>query len=124
MEWAGRTGCRHSQGEDGGGMNVSYLIYLVEDDRVLTSYLQNEGWQVRSAEGEIELTMKEFDLPLLFAKHAGQAFERESILRRIWGDDYDGTDRVVDDLVRRLRKKMPELRLETLYGFGYRMIGS
>lgn len=103
---------------------MSYLIYLVEDDRVLTSYLQNEGWQVRSAEGEIELTMKEFDLPLLFAKHAGQAFERESILRRIWGDDYDGTDRVVDDLVRRLRKKMPELRLETLYGFGYRMIGS
>jgi two-component system, OmpR family, response regulator CssR len=108
MEWAGRTGCRHSQGEDGGGMNVSYLIYQ----------------QVRSAEGEIELTMKEFDLLLLFAKHAGQAFERESILRRIWGDDYDGTDRVVDDLVRRLRKKMPELRLETLYGFGYRMIGS
>ncbi len=106
---------------------MSYLIYLVEDEdnlnRVLTS-LQNEGWQVRSAEGEIELTMKEFDLPLLFAKHAGQAFERESILRRIWGDDYDGTDRVVDDLVRRLRKKMPELRLETLYGFGYRMIGS
>lgn len=107
---------------------MSYRIYLVEDEdnlnRVLTSYLQNEGWQVRSAEGEIELTMKEFDLLLLFAKHAGQAFERESILRRIWGDDCDGTDRVVDDLVRCLRKKMPELRLETLYGFGYRMIGS
>jgi len=28
----------------------------------------------------------------------------------------------VDDLVRRLRKKMPELNIETIYGYGYRMI--
>jgi two-component system response regulator CssR len=76
----------------------------------------------RAGGEEIELTTKEFDLLLLFAKNVGQAFAREHILRHVWGEDYFGTDRVVDDLVRRLRKKMPELRVETLYGFGYRMV--
>lgn len=71
---------------------------------------------------EIELTSKEFDLLLLYAKNQGQAFAREQILRRVWGEDYFGTDRVVDDLVRRVRKKMPELRIETIYGYGYRMV--
>ncbi len=70
----------------------------------------------------IDLTSKEFDLLLLFAKNQGQAFSREQILHAAWGSDYFGTDRVVDDLVRRLRKKMPELRLETIYGYGYRML--
>ncbi|GEN35708.1 response regulator transcription factor [Aneurinibacillus danicus] len=69
----------------------------------------------------VDLTSKELDLLLLFAGHQGQALSRQQILNHIWGTDYFGTDRVVDDLVRRLRKKMPELRLETLYGYGYRM---
>jgi two-component system response regulator CssR len=71
----------------------------------------------------VELTSKELDLLLLFIKQPGQAFSRQQVLDCIWGTDYFGTDRVVDDLVRRLRKKMPELRIETLYGYGYRMIG-
>lgn len=70
----------------------------------------------------INLTSKEFDLPLLFTHHQGHAFSREDILVKIWGHDYFGTDRVVDDLVRRLRKKMPDLKVETIYGFGYRML--
>jgi two-component system response regulator CssR len=69
----------------------------------------------------IELTSKEFDCVLLFAKNQRQALSRDQILQHIWGDDYFGTDRVVDDLVRRVRKKMPELRIETIYGYGYRM---
>jgi two-component system response regulator CssR len=46
---------------------------------------------------------------------------REQILNNIWGNDYFGSDRVVDDLIRRLRKKMPKLDLETVYGYGYRV---
>ncbi|MCM3439978.1 MULTISPECIES: response regulator transcription factor [Bacillaceae] len=71
---------------------------------------------------EVSLTSKEFDLLQLFLHNKGQAFSREQILTNLWGEDYFGTDRVVDDLVRRLRKKMPELKLETIYGFGYRML--
>ncbi|AMA71817.1 MULTISPECIES: response regulator transcription factor [Aneurinibacillus] len=70
----------------------------------------------------IELTSKEFDFLLLFAKNQGQAFSREQILKYVWGEDYFGTDRVVDDIVRRIRKKMPDLRIETIYGYGYRVV--
>ncbi|MFS0726368.1 response regulator transcription factor [Paenibacillus sp. 1P07SE] len=75
-----------------------------------------------SSETEVELTAKEFDLLLYFVSHAGQVVQREGILNEIWGRDYFGSDRVVDDLIWRLRKKMPELRLETLYGLGYRLV--
>lgn len=70
----------------------------------------------------IDLTSKEFDLLLTFARHSGQALAREQILTAVWGVDYYGTDRVVDDLVRRLRRKLPELRLDTIYGYGYRLV--
>lgn len=77
---------------------------------------------VASGERTIELTAKEFDLLLLFAKSQGVALSRDQILNHVWGRDYFGTDRVVDDLVRRLRKKMPSLPLETIYGYGYRAV--
>ncbi len=70
---------------------------------------------------DIKLTTLEFDLLLLFLKNINKGFSREEILNGVWGDDYFGTDRVVDDLVRRLRKKMPHLKLNTIYGFGYRL---
>lgn len=73
---------------------------------------------------EVELTSKEFDFVLFMAKHQGKAFAREQLLNHIWGDSYFGTDRVVDDLVRRIRKKLVDLRLETIYGYGYRLVQS
>ena len=71
---------------------------------------------------EINLTTLEFDLLLLFSNHKNKSFRRDDILKNVWGEDYFGSDRVVDDLVRRLRKKMPNLHINTLYGFGYRLI--
>lgn len=70
---------------------------------------------------EIKLTTLEFDLLMLLMNNKTSSFSREEILIKIWGNDYYGSDRVVDDLVRRLRKKMPRLRVNTLYGFGYRL---
>lgn len=70
----------------------------------------------------IDLTSKEFDFLVTISKDLGQAFSREQLLNLIWGEDYFGTDRVVDDLVRRVRKKMPHARIETIYGYGYRMM--
>ena len=89
----------------------------------LQNYLLDENKrEVREGQDYIELTSKEYDLVLLFAKHKRQALSREQIINHVWGEDFVGTDRSVDDLVRRLRKKMPELRIETIYGFGYRMV--
>jgi len=89
----------------------------------ISPYIIDEASRtVKLGEKIIELTSKEFDILLFFVKNQGMALSREQILADIWGDDYFGTDRVVDDLVRRIRKKMQDLRIETIYGYGYRMV--
>ena len=74
------------------------------------------------SEKEIALTSLEFDLLVLFLENRNHSFEREEILNKVWGSNYFWSDRVVDDLVRRIRKKMPELKINTIYGFGYRLL--
>ena len=69
----------------------------------------------------IDLTTKEFDLLMLFIRNRGNAILREQILEQVWDDNYYGSDRVVDDTLRRLRKKLPDINIQTLYGFGYRL---
>ncbi len=70
---------------------------------------------------EINLTTLEFDLLILFLENKNKSLDRELILNKIWGTGYYGSDRVVDDLVRRLRKKMTKLKISTIYGYGYRL---
>lgn len=90
----------------------------------LAPYILDEGKREIHKDREmIELTSKEYDLALLFAKHKGQALSRAQIINYVWGEDYVGTDRSVDDLVRRLRKKLPDLRIETIYGYVFKETG-
>ena len=71
---------------------------------------------------QIDLTTKEFDLLLIFAKNPQTAFSREQILSQVWKEDsYLVSDRVIDDTLRKLRRKMPDLNISTIYGFGYRL---
>ena len=70
----------------------------------------------------IELSSKEFDCLSFFLKNIGQAISREEVLKNVWEENYFGSDRVVDDLIRRMRGKLPNLRLETIYGYGYRLL--
>ena len=70
---------------------------------------------------EIDLTTKEYDLLLFFLKNRSLAISREQIHSKVWEEFYYGSDRVVDDTLRRLRKKMPNLNIKTIYGFGYRL---
>lgn len=72
-------------------------------------------------EKEIALTTLEFDLLIMFLENKSKSFSRDDILKNVWGENYFGSDRVVDDLVRRLRKKMPNIHINTLYGYGYRL---
>jgi two-component system, OmpR family, response regulator CssR len=71
---------------------------------------------------EIQLTNKEFELLNYFVENKNNVISREQILSYVWGEDYFGSDRVVDDTIRRLRKKMEKLNIETVYGYGYRMV--
>ncbi len=90
---------------------IKYLSYDIDLGRRI----------VEKDNKEIKLTTLEFDLLLLFINNIGKSFSREEILSSVWGDDYFGSDRVVDDLVRRLRKKLKEINISTIYGYGYRL---
>ncbi len=57
---------------------------------------------------EVRLTRREFQLLELFLENPGRVLTREKILRRIWGWDYEGTARTVDNFVRSLRAKLEE----------------
>lgn len=70
---------------------------------------------------EIQLTTKEFDLFLFLLHNINRSLTRDQILNKVWGVDYFGSDRVVDDLIRRLKKKCPYIRVESIYGYGYRL---
>lgn len=70
---------------------------------------------------EVDVTAKEFDMLHILIRNQNRAFAREELLSLIWGEDYYGSDRAVDDLVKRLRKKLDGLPVETVWGYGYRM---
>ncbi|NLP21530.1 MAG: response regulator transcription factor [Erysipelotrichaceae bacterium] len=103
--------------------NVIRRTYKDDNSRIaVDGYEIDENQRmVYDGENELELTTKEFDLLMLFVKNKGTAFLREQILEKVWDTNYFGSDRVVDDTLRRLRKKMPKLNIHTIYGFGYRL---
>ncbi|MCU6707446.1 response regulator transcription factor [Paenibacillus sp. J5C_2022] len=72
-------------------------------------------------EQEIVMTIKEFKLLEALAEHPNRAFSRDELLSLVWGSDYFGSDRAIDDLVKRLRKKMIDLPIDTVWGHGYRL---
>jgi two-component system response regulator CssR len=90
---------------------IKYDDYTIDIDKRIVSINNTE----------IMLTTLEFDLLYMFIDNKGKSFSRDDILTNIWGNNYFGNDRVVDDLVRRLRKKMPKLKINTIYGYGYRL---
>ncbi len=73
---------------------------------------------------DIALTHKEWQLFIYLLDNVGLVVSRDQILQRVWETSYFGTDRVVDDTVRRLRKKMPRLCLETVYQVGYKLVNT
>ena len=75
----------------------------------------------------VKLTARELELLRLFVEREGQALSREEIVRRVWGYDYEGTDRTLDNFVSRLRQKLePDAEVPrhflTVRGIGYQFL--
>ena len=74
---------------------------------------------------EVEFTTKEYDLLLFLVKNKNKAFNREQLIRNIWGYDYLGDNRTIDDLIKRIRKKLSdvnsEIEITTVWGYGYKI---
>ncbi len=74
---------------------------------------------------ELQLTNNEYMLLAYFARNRNVSFTRENLIQNIWGYDYVGESRMIDDLVKRLRKKLKtsdaSAEITTVWGYGYRM---
>lgn len=57
---------------------------------------------------EVNLTPNEFDIAYVLASNRGRVFTREAIIERIFGIDFDGSDRIIDVHIKNLRKKIEE----------------
>ena len=66
--------------------------------------------QARVDGREIELTAHEFDLLYVLASNRGIVFSRDALVQRVWGDDTHITERSVDTLVKRLRRRSRTMR--------------
>ncbi len=71
----------------------------------------------------VELTKKEFDCLLYFAMNVSNALSREQIISKVWGYDFDGDERTVDTLIKRLRRKLGDYgkKIVAIRGYGYRL---
>jgi hypothetical protein len=78
--------------------------------------------EVKESDKIVNLTELEYDLLIYLLNNKGKSIDRDQILKELWQDNYFGSSRVVDDLVRRLRKKMKKATIKTIYGYGYRLI--
>ncbi|KPU27151.1 transcriptional regulator [Caloranaerobacter sp. TR13] len=100
--------------------NINDTIIEIKDIKIHTSrrFVEANGKELR-------LTTKEYDLFEYLAKNKNRPFTRDELIDKIWGYDYIGDTRMIDDLVKRIRKKLKEigskLEITTVWGYGYRM---
>jgi len=76
-------------------------------------------------ETEVELTPKGFAILFYLMEHEGWVVDRDTLLNRVWGEDYFGIDRVVDNHIKRLRKSLGTAggQIHTVFGRGYKLTG-
>jgi DNA-binding response OmpR family regulator len=80
---------------------------------------------VNLSDRTIDLTAKEFDLLLHFARHAGRVFTRSQLLDEVWGYGHDGYEHTVNSHINRLRAKIEANPAQpcyilTVWGVGYK----
>lgn len=104
-------------------LKVKKLLKL--DDNSIYKF-ENLSFDVKKGEviingQNIELTRREIQFLEYMIKNKGIIFSREYLLNEVWGFDFEGDDRVVDTLVKRVRKKLGEYSflLKTIRGMGY-----
>jgi len=99
-----------------------------DDDETITSdslHIDVGGRNVSIDDHSVELTAKEFDLLLHFARHPGRVYSRGQLLDQVWGYSHSGYEHTVNTHINRLRKKIETGAaamhyIETVWGVGYR----
>ncbi|MDP4183428.1 MAG: response regulator transcription factor [Bacillota bacterium] len=91
-------------------------IVIISDER-----------RVMSGQSDVELTNKEYELLSFMIINKNKVFTREQLITSIWGYEYIGDSRTIDDLVKKVRKKLSaagsSLEITTVWGYGYKVCG-
>jgi DNA-binding response OmpR family regulator len=83
-------------------------------------------FQVKRGKTVAELTAKELKLLQVFHAHTGEVLSRDKLLNEVWGYNYYGTTRTLDQVIVQLRKKLGDhggepRHLLTIHGVGYKL---
>ncbi len=84
-------------------------------------------FQIKRRKNVEELTARELKLLQLFYTHPGEVLSRDRLLNEVWGQNYYGTTRTLDQVIVQLRKKLGDngsepKHLLTIHGVGYKLI--
>lgn len=80
-----------------------------------------DGFHVYQSGNEVVLTSKEFSLLRIMVENQGRVFTRQMLLERLWPDDLEVEDRIVDSHIKNIRKKLNADYIKTIRGVGYRI---
>jgi DNA-binding response OmpR family regulator len=95
--------------------------------RIGAATIDPKTFQLKREKNVEELTPKELKLLQLFATHPGEVFSRDRLLNEVWGYNYYGTTRTLDQVIVQLRKKLGDngdepKHLLTVHGVGYKLV--
>ena len=111
----------------GGGATV---VQAVDESpyKIGSATIDPKTFQIKRGKTVEELTAKEIKLLQIFHAHAGEVLSRDKLLNEVWGYNYYGTTRTLDQVIVQLRKKLGDnggepKHLLTIHGVGYKLVG-
>jgi DNA-binding response OmpR family regulator len=110
----------------GGGNSASDQALGEKPFKIGDATIDPKTFQIKRGRAMEELTAKELKLLQVFHAHAGEVLSRDKLLNEVWGYNYYGTTRTLDQVIVQLRKKLGDhgddpKHLLTIHGVGYKL---
>ena len=110
-----------------GGHSVSTSVTDESPFKIGAAVIDPKTFQLQRGKVVEELTAKEIKLLQVFHAHAGEVLSRDKLLNDVWGYNYYGTTRTLDQVIVQLRKKLGDnggepKHLLTIHGVGYKLV--
>ena len=87
--------------------------------------INQQNYDVTVGDKTLFLPLKEFELLSVLASRTDHVFEREFLIERVWGIDYEGDDQTLNVHIKRIREKLrpitDEIKIVTVRGVGYKL---
>ena len=111
----------------GGGSSADNKALDEQSFKIGSATIDPKTFQIKRGKAVEELTAKEIKLLQIFHTHTGEVLSRDKLLNEVWGYNYYGTTRTLDQVIVQLRKKLGDnggepKHLLTIHGVGYKLI--